>query len=101
MTVMMLLFQTTDQGNPMMAFLFPLLILLVFYFFLLRPKMKGERERQQFIDNLKEGQEVVTAAGVIGKVVKIDGQAVRLLIDEKTYMRVLKSSVSGEYKQSS
>ena len=81
-----------------MPFLFPLLILVVFYFFLLRPQINKQKEVQKFVDNLKEGQEVVTNAGIIGKIVKIDGNVVRLLIDEKTYMRVLKQSISSEYK---
>lgn len=81
-----------------MAFLFPLLILVVFYFFLLRPQIKKQKDQQKMIDSLKEGQEVVTTAGIIGKVVRIDGNIVRLLVDEKTYIRVLKQTISGEYK---
>lgn len=81
-----------------MPFLFPLLILVVFYFFLMRPQINKQKEMQKFIDNLKEGQEVVTNAGIIGKIVKIDGNVVRLLIDEKTYVRIVKQSISGEFK---
>ncbi len=81
-----------------MPFLFPLLILVVFYFFLLRPQINKQKEVQKFVDNLKEGQEVVTNAGIIGKIVKIDGNVVRLLIDEKTYIRIVKQSISSEYK---
>jgi len=81
-----------------MPFLFPLLILVVFYFFLLRPQINKQKEVQKFIDNLKEGQEVVTNAGIIGKIVKIDGNVVRLLIDEKTYVRIVKQSISSEFK---
>ncbi len=93
----MLLLQAS-QSSPFMAFLFPLLILVVFYFFLLRPQIKKQKDQQKMIDSLKEGQEVVTTAGIIGKVVRIDGNIVRLLVDEKTYIRVLKQTISGEYK---
>ncbi|MDX2135492.1 MAG: preprotein translocase subunit YajC [Saprospiraceae bacterium] len=93
----MFLLQAT-QSSPFMAFLFPLLILVVFYFFLLRPQIKKQKDQQKMIDSLKEGQEVVTTAGIIGKVVRIDGNIVRLLVDEKTYIRVLKQTISGEYK---
>ncbi len=78
--------------------LFPFLILIVFYFFLIRPQMKRQKETQKFQESLREGMEVVTNAGIIGKVTKIDGNIVRLMIDEKTFMRVVRQSITGEYK---
>jgi len=94
-----LLFQSAPSGgNSLMGLLFPLLILVVFYFFLIRPQVKRQKEQQKFIDSLREGMEVVTSAGIIGKVVKMDGNVVRLLIDEKTYLRVLKQTITGEFK---
>lgn len=87
-----------EGGSPLMGLLFPLLIIVVFYFFLIRPQVKRQKEQQKFVDSLREGMEVVTSAGIIGKVTKIDGNVVRLLIDEKTYMKVLKQTVTGEFK---
>ena len=92
-----ILLQATG-GNPLMGLLFPLLIIAVFYFFLIRPQVKRQKEQQKFVDGLREGMEVVTSAGIIGKVTKIDGNVVRLLIDEKTFLRVLKQTVTGEFK---
>jgi len=86
------------NGNPFIGLLFPLLIIVVFWFFLIRPQVKRQREQQKFIDNLREGMEVVTSAGIIGKVTKIDGNVVRLLIDERTFIRVLKQTITGEFK---
>ncbi len=90
--------QAPSGGNSLMGLLFPLLILVVFYFFLIRPQVKRQKDQQKFIDSLREGMEVVTSAGIIGKVVKMDGNVVRLLIDEKTYLRVLKQTITGEFK---
>jgi len=42
--------------------------------------------------------DVVTNAGIIGRITKVDGPIVRLMVDEKTFMRVVKSSIQGEYK---
>lgn len=91
------------QGAPggdsnLISLLFPFLIIVVFYFFLIRPQIKRQKDAQKFVDSLKEGMEVVTNAGIIGRITKIDGNIVRLLIDEKTYMRVVKQSITGEYK---
>lgn len=79
---------------------FPFLILVVFYFFLIRPQMKRQKETQKFQESLREGLEVITNSGIIGKITKIDGPIVRLMVDEKTFIRVVKSAIQSEYKPS-
>lgn len=91
--------QAGPGGSPLIGMLFPLLIIVVFYFFLIRPQVKRQKEQQKFINELREGMEVVTNAGIIGKVTRIDDNIVRLLIDEKTYMRVLKQTITGEFRK--
>ncbi len=93
------------QGAPggatnYISLLFPFLIIVVFYFFLIRPQIKKQKDQQKFVDSLKEGMEVVTNSGILGRITKIDGNIVRIMIDEKTYMRVVKQSITGEYKPS-
>lgn len=88
-------------GGSTLGMLFPFLILIVFYFFLIRPQIKRQKEQQRFVENLKEGMDVVTNSGIIGRITKIDGKVVRLMVDEKTFMRVVKQSISGEYKADS
>jgi preprotein translocase subunit YajC len=85
-------------GSGMLTMLFPFLILIVFYFFLIRPQIKRQKDQQKFVESLKEGMEVVTNSGIIGRITKIDGNIVRLMVDEKTFMRVVKQSITGEYK---
>jgi len=65
---------------------------------LIRPQVKRQRETQKFIENLREGMEVLTQAGIIGRITKIDGNVVRLMVDEKTFIKVVKQSITGEYK---
>jgi preprotein translocase subunit YajC len=85
-------------SNPLLGMLFPFLIIIVFYFFLIRPQVKKQKDQQKFVESLKEGMEVVTNSGIIGKITKMDGPIVRLMVDDKTFMRVVKSSIQGEYK---
>jgi len=85
-------------GGGFITMLFPFLILIVFYFFLIRPQMKRQKDQQKFVESLKEGMEVVTNSGIIGRITKIDGNVVRLMVDEKTFIRVVKQSITGEYK---
>lgn len=87
-----------NSSNALLSMLFPFLILIVFYFFLIRPQIKRQKDQQKFVDSLKEGMEVVTNSGIIGKVTKIDGNVVRLMVDEKTFIRVVKQSITAENK---
>lgn len=90
--------QANPGGAGLMGMMFPFLILIVFYFFIIRPQMKRQKDQQKFVESLKEGQDVYTSAGIIGRVTKIEGNAVRLMVDEKTFLRVLKNTIAGEYK---
>lgn len=96
MMLQFILLQAGGSSNPLMGMLFPFLILVVFYFFLIRPQIKKQKDQQKFVESLKEGMEVVTNSGIIGKITKIDGNVVRLMVDEKTFIRVVKQSISGE-----
>jgi preprotein translocase subunit YajC len=53
------------------TFMFPLLIIGIFYMLVFRPQQKKMKEHQNMVSNLSKGDEVVTAGGLIGKVTKI------------------------------
>jgi preprotein translocase subunit YajC len=72
------------------------MILVVFYFFMIRPQMKRQKEQTSFADSLEKGKEVVTSSGIIGKINKIDGQVVALEVANNTFIRVTKASISKE-----
>ncbi|MBK8557900.1 MAG: preprotein translocase subunit YajC [Lewinellaceae bacterium] len=92
--------QAPAGGNSLIGLAFPFLILIVFYFFLIRPQIKRQKDQTSFINSLKEGMEVVTNSGIVGKVTKIEDNVVRIMSDEKTFIRVLKASIQGEFKKS-
>lgn len=85
-----------QAGNPLIQF-FPLvLIIIVFYFFMIRPQVKRQKDQQKFIDSLEKGTEVVSNSGIIGRINKIEGGIITLQIAEKTFIRITKSSISKE-----
>jgi preprotein translocase subunit YajC len=91
------IFLQAPTGSSLIGMIFPFLIIIVFYFFFIRPQVKKQKDVQKFQENLKEGMEVVTNAGIIGRITKVDGPIVRLMVDEKTFIRVVKSSIQGEF----
>ena len=83
-------------AGALMQFLPLLMILVVFYFFMIRPQMTRQKEQNTFSDSLERGREVVTASGMIGKINKMDGSIVTLEVAKNVFIRVTKSSISKE-----
>jgi len=71
-------------------------ILLVFYFFIIRPQAQKQKEQNSFASSLEKGKEVATASGVVGKINKIEDDFVFLQIDQKTFIKVFKSAISKD-----
>ena len=85
---------TSSQG--MMSFLPMLVILILFmYFMVIRPQTKRAKEHRNLLSNLKKGDEVVTAGGILGKIDEISDDFITLTIADKVSVRVQKGSVSG------
>jgi preprotein translocase subunit YajC len=69
------------------------LILVVFYFLLIRPQQKKARETQEMLDNLKVGDEVVTTGGLYGRVLKLADKTVLVEVAPKVQVKLERSSV--------
>lgn len=92
---MLLSFFLQASGSSF-SFIFPAIILATVYFFFLRPQIKKQKEQNLFTTSLQKGDEVVTASGIIGQINKIDEHSISLELDNKTYIRVVPSSISKE-----
>lgn len=91
-----LLFQLQAATSPLLNIPFMILIMAVFYFFFIRPQAKKQKEQGRFVSELEKGTEVVTSSGIIGRINKIEGNIVHLQIDQKTFIKVIRSSISNE-----
>ena len=89
--------QAGAEGNPVLSFLPLVLIFIIFYFFLIRPQQKRQQETQKMVNELKKGDRVVTAGGIIGTITSIQNDYVVLKVgdSENTKMEILKSAISG------
>jgi len=71
-------------------------MIMVFYFFLIRPQQKKQKEAKKFRDSLKKGDNVITAGGIYGKVVAVEGETVQIEVDRGMKLKMQKSSISNE-----
>jgi preprotein translocase subunit YajC len=75
--------------------LLPLIIIFaIFYFLLILPQQRKEKQRREILDNLKRGDKVITIGGMIGQIEEIKGKIVSLKIAENVKVDVVKSSIS-------
>ena len=79
--------------------MFPLLMMLsifvIFYFLLIRPQQKKAKEHRQFLENLKRGDRIITAGGLVGEIVTINDQTLNLEIADKVRVEVGRAYVAG------
>ncbi|HTL73580.1 MAG TPA: preprotein translocase subunit YajC [bacterium] len=80
------------QSNPIMAFLPMILLVIVFYFILIRPQQKRAKEQKKMLEALKSGDKVITSAGIIGEVISVKERTVSLRSADAK-MEVTKESV--------
>ena len=74
------------------------LMLAVFYFFLIRPQAQRQKKQTQFQDAVQKGDQVVTNAGIIGRISNIDREQGRLTLEvgKNTYIDMTVGSISRE-----
>lgn len=88
--------QAEAQQPDMLTSLLPLvLIFVVFYFLLIRPQNKRQKEHREMVANLSVGDEVVTAGGVLGKVTDVKDQFVRIQVADGVELKVQRHTIGA------
>ena len=84
-----------EAGNPLMAFLPIVLMFGIFYFLLIRPQQKKQKEHEVMVKSLKKGDRVVTSGGMIGTIHTLQDDYVVLKTgDSETKIEVLRTHIS-------
>jgi preprotein translocase subunit YajC len=85
----------TDGGSPLLQIVPFALILGIFYFIILLPAKRKQQKVQEFLENLKENDKVITTSGIYGQIAKISGEKVQLQIADKVRIEVSKAAIGG------
>lgn len=83
--------------------LFPVAILVFFYFLFIRPQSKRTKEQKQMLAALSKGAEVVTSGGILGKVADVDDNFVKIEVADNSFLMVQRHAIAnmmpkGTYK---
>ena len=90
-------------GDIFMSLMPLLLIFVVFYFLLLRPQQQKMKQHRTMIENLKRGDQVATAGGIIGKIVKVEPGDGTLMVEiaPNVQVKVVRSTVADQLNKPS
>ncbi|MFC1593707.1 preprotein translocase subunit YajC [Candidatus Omnitrophota bacterium] len=80
---------------PAISSIFPLaLVFVVFYFMLIRPQKKQQKEHKQMLEQVKKNDEVITAGGIHGTVVNVKDKTVMVRVDDSVKIEIEKSFIT-------
>ncbi len=88
--------QGNDAGGSMISTVVMFaLIIFIFYFMIIRPQSKRQKERQKMLEAMKKGDKVVTNGGLHGKIVGMEDKTVLLEIADNVKVKVEKSAIGA------
>jgi len=74
-------------------------IMVVFYFFMIRPQQKKQKDQKKYRDDMKTGDDVVTIGGLYGKIAQVNEDTIVLDVDRGVRLTFTKDSISMEASQ--
>ena len=81
--------------SPMANILLLVGMFVVFYFILIRPQQKRQKEHRNLVASLKKGDEVVTSGGILGKLTDVSDQYVTVEISDNVTIKLQRSAISA------
>lgn len=86
--------QAKPQASPLVSLMPIALIFIIFYFLLIRPQKKTQKEHEKMLGELKRNDEVITSGGIHGTIVNIQEDVITLRIDDNTRIKIQRPSIS-------
>ena len=85
--------QAEAGGNPLIFFV---LVFGVFWFFMIIPQVKKQKQERKFREEIKKGDKVITSGGLHGKVVEVADKIVKIDVAKDIVLKIDKSCISAE-----
>lgn len=88
--------QSGEPGGGLLGLLPFVLIIVVFYFLLIRPQQKRQKQHKEMVSSLSKGAEVVTNGGTLGRITDVGENFLTLEIAEGVQIKVQKHAIQAE-----
>jgi len=91
--------QGQTSGNPLLSLLPLILIFAVFYFLLILPQQRRQKQHQKLLETLQKGDRVITSSGIYGTVANIKEHIISLLIADGVKIEIEKGHIANKIKE--
>ena len=81
--------------SMMSTLLFPVILIAIMYFLMIRPQMKRQKEHKAMLDKLAKGDEVITSGGIAGTVVGLSDAFITVEVASGVQLRVQKGAIAS------
>ncbi len=82
------------QGNPLTMFAFPIIMIGVLYFIMIRPQSRRAKEHRDLLAKLQKGDEVITSGGLVGRVTEIGDSFITLEVADGVQMKFQRVAIA-------
>ena len=83
------------QGDPTFSFIMLIALFAVFYFLLIRPQSKRQKEHKAMVDNLAKGDEVVTNGGLLAKITEVDDNFLTCKVSANVEVKIQRYAITS------
>ncbi len=82
-------------GGGLGGLLFPVILVAIMYFLMIRPQMKRQKEHRAMLEKLGKGDEVITNGGIVGQVIDIGDNFITVEVAAGVQLRVQKGAITS------
>ncbi len=83
------------QGDPIMGLLFPIGLVVLLYFFMIRPQVKRQKEHKKMVEALAKGDEVTTTGGLAGRITTLGDDFLTLEVADGVQLKIRRQAVEA------
>jgi preprotein translocase subunit YajC len=84
-----------SQGDPLLGLLFPIGLVVLLYFLMIRPQVKRQKEHKKMVEALTKGDEVTTMGGLVGRITDLGESFAKVEIAEGVEVKVRRQAVES------
>lgn len=84
-----------SQGDPLLGLLFPIGLVVILYFLMIRPQVKRQKEHKKMVEALAKGDEVATMGGIVGRITELGENFATLEVTDGVEVKIRRQAVES------
>lgn len=84
-----------SQSDPLLGLLFPIGLVVILYFLMIRPQVKRQKEHKKLVESLAKGDEVATMGGIVGRITDLGENFAQIEVADGVVVKMRRSAVES------